>query len=86
MSPEARFFSLAVAVYGMLMVPLQYLLLDVGKWILMPQFQPARAVLFITAMALLLGVAAGWHAATAGRRLEAFAWFVVVFAIPRTAS
>ncbi len=82
LSPEARFFSLAVAVYGMLMVPLQYLLLDVGKWILMPQFQPARAVLFITAMALLLGVAAGWHAAAAGRRLEAFAWFVVIFAIP----
>ncbi|MGJ5818827.1 hypothetical protein [Paludibaculum fermentans] len=82
LSPEARFFTLAVAVYGMLMVPLQYLLLDVGKWILMPQFQPARAVLFITAMALLLAAAAGWHAAVSGRRLEAFGWFVLVFAIP----
>lgn len=82
LSAEARFFTLAVAAYGMVMVPLQYLLLDVGKWILMPQFQPARAVLFITAMAVLLGAAAGWHAATSGRRLEAFGWFVVVFAIP----
>ncbi|MGC4054325.1 MAG: hypothetical protein QM757_35025 [Paludibaculum sp.] len=82
LSGEARFFTLAVAIYGMLMVPLQYVLLDVGKWILMPQFQPARAVLFITTMALLLGAAAGWHAATSGRRLEAWGWLMIVFAIP----
>lgn len=82
LTPQARFFTLAAAVYGMLSVPVQYVLLDIGKWILMPQFQPARAVLFITVMAILLGTAAGWHAATAGRRLEAFAWLVVVFAIP----
>lgn len=82
LSPQARFFTLAVAVFGMLTVPVQYVLLDMGKWILMPQFQPARAVLFITAMAVLLGAAAGWHAATAGRRLEAFGWLVIVFAIP----
>ncbi|WP_321475325.1 hypothetical protein [uncultured Paludibaculum sp.] len=82
MTPEARFFTLAAAVYGMVMVPVQYVLLDVEKWVLMPQFQPARAVLFITAMAILLGIAAGWHAAAAGRRLEALGWLAVVFAIP----
>lgn len=82
MSPEIAFLSLALPLYGLLMVPLQYMLLDVGKWILIPQFQPARAVLFITVMATVLGGAAGWRAARAGRWLESALWFVVVFAIP----
>jgi hypothetical protein len=82
MSPEARFFTLALPVYGLLMVPLQYVLLDVGKWILIPQFQPARAVLFVTAMAVLLAVAAAWHAAEHKRWWESLAWFSLVFVIP----
>lgn len=82
MSPEITFLTLALPLYGLLMVPLQYMLLDVGKWILIPQFQPARGVLFITAMAVLLGAAAGWRAAQARRWLESAAWFSVVFAIP----
>jgi hypothetical protein len=82
MSLEARFFTLALPIYGLLMVPLQYLLLDVGKWILIPQFQPARAVLFITAMTILLAAAAGWHAAEHRRWWESLVWFCLVFAIP----
>jgi hypothetical protein len=68
--------------YGLAMIPLQYVLLDMGKWILMPQFQPARAVLFITALAGLLGTAAAWQAASRGRWRECAAWFLLVFAIP----
>lgn len=82
MTAEARFLTLALMVYGLLMIPLQYLLLDVEKWILMPQFQPARAVLFITALSGLLGTAAGWRAAQQRRWWECAAWFVLVFAIP----
>jgi hypothetical protein len=82
MSPVVTFLTLALPLYGLLMVPIQYMLLDVGKWILIPQFQPARGVLFITAMAVILGAAAGWRAAQARRWLESAAWFVVVFAIP----
>jgi hypothetical protein len=82
MSPVVTFLTLALPLYGLLMVPVQYMLLDIGKWILIPQFQPARGVLFITAMAVVLGAAAGWRAARASRWLESAAWFVVVFAIP----
>ena len=48
----------------------------------MPQFQPARAVLFITTLAGLLGSAAAWRAASGKRWWEAAAWFALVFAIP----
>ena len=82
MNPEITFLTLALPLYGLLMVPVQYMLLDVGKWILIPQFQPARGVLFITVMAIVLGAAAGWRAAQSKRWLESVAWFVVVFAIP----
>ncbi|MBI4893077.1 MAG: hypothetical protein HY821_20810 [Acidobacteria bacterium] len=82
MTPEARFLTLALLIYGLAMIPLQYLLLDLGKWILMPQFQPARAVLFITALASLLAIAAAWQAARARRLWETGAWFLIVFAIP----
>jgi hypothetical protein len=65
-------------------VPLQWLLLDKLKWILIPQFQPARAVLFLTVFAVLLGAACGWRAAA--RRglgwLEAAGWFTLVYALP----
>ncbi|MBL0161994.1 MAG: hypothetical protein IPP47_33795 [Bryobacterales bacterium] len=82
MSPGVAFLTLALPLFGLVMVPVQYLLLDVGKWILIPQFQPARGVLFITVMAILLGAAAGWRAAQNRLWLESAAWFVVVFAIP----
>ncbi len=81
-TPEARFLTLALPIYGLAMIPLQYVLLDIGKWILMPQFQPARAALFITALSSLLAIAAAWQAARARRLWEAAAWFLLVFAIP----
>jgi hypothetical protein len=51
----------------------------------MTQFQPARAVLFITVFALIGAVIAGTKAAQAGRVGEAFAWWIVAFAIPAQA-
>ncbi len=82
MRPEARFLSAALAGYGLAMIPLQWLLLDAGKWILMPQFQPARAVLWVAVMAELLALAAAWQAA--GRRCwkEAAAWMSAAFLLP----
>jgi hypothetical protein len=65
-----------------LTVPAQALLLDRWKWIFLPQFQPARAVLFITAFAIVLGAVAGWQAALARRWAESAGWFFVVFALP----
>jgi hypothetical protein len=82
MRPEARFLSAALIGYGLAMIPLQWLLLDIGKWVLMPQFQPARAVLWVAVMAELLSLAAAWKAVMERRRLEACAWFVASFLLP----
>lgn len=82
LTAEARFLTMALAAYGLAMIPVQYLLLDVGKWILMPQFQPARAVLWVAVAAELLALAAGWHAMRAGRRAESAAWMLAAFLLP----
>lgn len=82
MNGGLRWFSIALPVVGMFTMPLQWLLLDQLKWIFMPQFQPARAVLFITALCVIMGASAGWKAAAAGRWLEAGAWLFVVYAVP----
>lgn len=80
--PFVRFFGLAMPVYGLAMIPLAWYLLDVRKWVLIPQFQPARAVLFITAFAVILGALAAWQAVDRRRWLEAGFWLALVFAPP----
>lgn len=82
LNPFMRFFGLALPLYGLAMIPLTWYLLDVRKWVLMPQFQPARAVLFITAFAVILGALAAWQAVDRRRWLEAGAWLALVFAPP----
>jgi hypothetical protein len=82
MRPEARFLSAALIGYGLAMIPLQWLLLDIGKWVLMPQFQPARAVLWVAVMAELLAMAAAWKAAMEKRWTEAARWLLLAFLLP----
>jgi hypothetical protein len=82
MTPAMAWFSLALPAVGLALAAAQYLLLDLGKWVLLPQFQPARAGLFITLFAQLLGAAAGWQAAARRRVPESLAWLAVVFALP----
>ncbi len=82
LSPKVKWFSISLPAFGLLMVPLTWLLLDKLKWILMPQYQPARAVLFITAFAVILSAIAGWRAAGEKRWPEAAGWFFIVVAIP----
>lgn len=82
LNPWMRFLALAMPVYGLAMIPVTWYLLDVQKWVLMPQFQPARAVLFITAFAVILGALAAWQAVDRRRYLEAGAWLMLVFAPP----
>jgi hypothetical protein len=67
---------IAIAVLGLLSVPLSWLLLEQMKWALIPQLQPMRALLFIAvAMQFFAAVAAF----KAPRFLEAFAWFVAAY-------
>jgi hypothetical protein len=77
-----RAFALGVPLIGMLSLPASYFLLDRMRWGLIPQFQPARALLFVTLFAIILSAAAGIRAAEARRAPEALAWFALVFAIP----
>jgi hypothetical protein len=67
---------------GAISIPLSYLLLEKAKWVLTPQFQPARYVLFITLMASLLCTTAGVIAAERRRWIEGFMFFTIAFAIP----
>jgi hypothetical protein len=77
-----RFFAIGLPVVGMLSLPLTWLLLDQWKWILMPRFQPARAVLFVTVMAVILAMSAAMRAARSGRIPEALLWGLFSYAVP----
>ena len=78
--PKAgRLFLLGLPAIGILSMPLSYLLLEKLKWGLIPQFQPARAVLFVSAFAMILGAAAAIRAES---RIESAFWFALVLAIP----
>ena len=82
MTIELRFFQLGLLVVGMLSMPLSWLLLEQWKWALMPQFQPLRALLFVTLCAIFSAACAGCVAAKASRYLEAFAWFAAAYLVP----
>jgi len=79
---DLRVFLAGLPLLGLLSLPFSYWLLEINKSALAPQIQPLRAVLFITAVAMLLSSVAGIRAAQAGRRLEGFLWFAVAFSIP----
>lgn len=79
---SGRAFLIALPLIGMLSLPVSYVLLDCLRWGLIPQFQPARAILFVTLFTVVLGAAAGIKAAQTRSFPEAVAWFALVFAIP----
>ena len=84
--PQAgQMFLLGLPVIGLLSVPVSYVLLEQLKWGFIPQFQPARTLLFVTVSTLILSAAAGVRAAEGRRLLEAGAWFTIVFALPMQA-
>ncbi len=78
---SGRIYWIGLPVIGLLSVPVSYVLLDVLKWGLISEIQPARALLFVTAVTMILGAAAGIRAAQTKRFAEAVVWFVLVFGI-----
>ncbi len=82
LDPFWRWLLVGLPTLGLLMMPLSYVLLEGLKWGLIPQFQPMRALLFVTLMPLLAACIAGTRAASTGRMVESFAWFVPVYWIP----
>ncbi len=81
-SPELRLFAAAMPLIGIASVPVSYLLLERGGFSLMPQFQPARALLFVAVMTVFAAAAAGCWAVTGKRHAEAAVWFAIAYAIP----
>ncbi len=79
---DLRFFLLGLPLLGMLTVPASYLLLERLKWVVVPQVQPARALVFVTIVAAMVAAAAAIFAALHRRWWECALWFVVVYAIP----
>lgn len=79
LTPELRVCSVILPAMGMLSMPLSYLLLERLKWSLVPQLQPMRVLLYVTAFTVILGSVA---ALKATRILESAAWLALVYYIP----
>jgi hypothetical protein len=74
-------FLTGLPIVGLLSMPVSLALLEWQKWALIPQWQPARAVLFVTLIAALLAAIAGVRAARNRRWVEAAVWLTVAFLI-----
>jgi hypothetical protein len=83
---DLRFFLIGLPLVGILSVPASCVLLEKMKWVLLPQVQPMRALLFVTVIAEFSAAAAGIVAVQARRYLEAFAWFALVYLVPLNTS
>ena len=79
---ELRAFVLGLPLLGLASMPLSWLLLEHARWVLMPQLQPMRLLLFLALMMEFLAAVAGAHAALARRWWEAAAWFAVACWLP----
>jgi len=81
---ESRSFLLGLGALGVVMMPLSWLLLERGKWALLPQGQPMRLLLFASLALQFGGALAGATALRKDRRLEAAAWFALAYLLPLT--
>ncbi len=88
---DLRFFLAGLPLLGLASVAASYLLLERLKWVVAPQLQPARALVFVTIIAAVLAAVAGvraasFRAATLRERCfawsQAFLWFALAYAIP----
>lgn len=74
-----RAFLWGLPVLGLLSVPLSWVLLEREHWALIPEWQPARAILYVSLMAALLAAVA---ALKATHPAERFLWLTAAFLMP----
>jgi len=79
---DLRLFLLGMPLIGMLSMPASAVLLEKLKWALLPQFQPMRAVLFVTVMAVFVASVAGLRALERRRVAESVVWFALAYLVP----
>lgn len=77
-----RAFLLGLPFIGIISLPISYLLLEKMQWALIPEFQPGRALLFVTAFAMMLGAVAACKAVAGKHYAEAIAWLVLAYLPP----
>jgi hypothetical protein len=82
LTPDLSFFAVGLPVIGMLSMPLSWLLLESQRWAVIPQLQPMRALMFVTAMAGIAAAVAGAKSAAGGRLWEAVVFFALAYLIP----
>lgn len=76
---ELRALLIGLPLIGVLCVPLSWMLLENMHWALIPQWQPARAVLFLTLIAMLAAAVCGLRAAAERRWIEAVVWLAAAY-------
>jgi hypothetical protein len=82
--PEtARLAFVALPAMGWLSLPVSYVLLEQMKWILIPQLQPGRHLLFATFFAVIACSLAAVHAAVKRRYVETALFLLVPLLIPQ---
>jgi hypothetical protein len=79
---DLRAFVLGLPLLGLAAMPLSWLLLERAHWVLIPQFQPMRLLLFVALMMAFAAAVAGVYAARARKWWEAAAWFAVACWLP----
>jgi hypothetical protein len=82
LSEPLRWLWIGMPLVGLCSVPLSLLLLERCKWSLVPQFQPLRAILFVTLFAVTGAACAAVIAAEHKRYSDCFFWLLLVFAVP----
>jgi hypothetical protein len=82
LTPDMRSFAIGLPLIGILSVPVSYLMLEKMKLGVTPQFQPMRAVLFITVMTTLLAGIAACVAVKESKYWEAIPWLALAYLIP----
>jgi hypothetical protein len=81
-SQDLNFFLVGLPAVGLASVPVSYLLLEKWKLAIIPQFQPMRALLFVTVVLLVAACAAGLKAAAEKRIAEGVGWLLLAFLVP----
>jgi len=77
-----RFFLIGLPLIGMISVPVSYVLLEKMQWAVVPEFQPGRALLFVTAFAMILGAVAACKAVAGKRYAEAIVLLALAYLPP----
>jgi hypothetical protein len=76
--PELMAFAAGLPLLGLVSIPASWLLLEGMKWALIPQVQPARALLFVTLFAQFLAACAAFKSKWPVSAL----WFAIAFLPP----